>query len=73
MRFMHTFCIAVVGDALAACSGLVEPARTHVGARKFKHTPNFGMLTHGSYVQPAIFVFQQIQLAGVFPFWGTRG
>ena len=56
MRFMHTFCIAVVGDALAACSWLVEPARTHVGARKIKRTPNFDVPTCGSYVQSAIFV-----------------
>ena len=45
MRFMHTFCIAVVGDALAARSGLVEPARTHVGALKIKRTPNFDVLS----------------------------
>ena len=60
MWFMHTFCIAVAGDALASRNGRFEHARTHVGARKIKRTPNFDVPTHGSYVQPTISVLQQI-------------
>ena len=60
MRLMHTFCIAVVGDAFDARDGRFEPVGTHVGAHTIKRMPNFGVLAHCSYVQPAIFVFQQI-------------
>ena len=54
---MHTFCIAVVGDAFDARDARFEPVGTHVGAHKIKRTPNFGVRTHCSYVQPAMFAF----------------
>ena len=57
---MRTFGIAVAGDALAARNGRFEAARTHVGARKITRTPNFDVPAHGSYVQPAIFVFAKL-------------
>ena len=59
MWFMHTFCIVVAKDALAARNVRFELARTYVGARKTQRTHNFDVATHGSYDQPAIFVFPQ--------------
>ena len=57
---MHTFCIVVAKDALAARNVRFELARTYVGARKTERTHNFDVATHGSYDQRAIFVFPQI-------------
>ena len=60
--------------ALDAHDGRVGPAGTRVGAHEIKRTPNLGVRTRGSYVQPTIVVcFQKIELAEAFPFWGMRG
>ena len=72
MRLMHTFCIAVVGDAFDARDARFEPVGTHVGAHKIKRMPNFGVRTHCSYVQLAIFAFPT-NLISRSLFWGTRG
>ena len=60
MWFMRLFCFVVARDALAARNVRFELARTYVGARKIKRAHNFDVATHGSYDQPAIFVFPQI-------------
>ena len=52
---MHTFCIAVAGDALGASDDRFEPASTHVYAHDIRRTLTFDVRTHSSYVQSAIF------------------
>ena len=57
-----------------ARDGRVGRAGTHVGAHEIKRTPNLGVRTRGSYVQPTIVVcFQKIELPEAFPFCGMRG
>ena len=55
---MH-FAMPLRADVPGAREECLGHASTRVGAHEIKRTPNFGLRTHGAYVQPTIFVFFQ--------------